>query len=309
MDGLTRWNAARTSAALLGSTASPLRSFNIKLQDRVNQLSKEVLGEPLDPNYRPPSAYNDGELFGMEYLYSETGNELPGVSPLSVIEKEIEMGMNDVDDDDDIYGMRGKEPSAAEEVDPELEFAFNAFAADASESGSAESEDEQAACDWRGAPGWHEVVQLASFLVDKASLAITDSQAEAIIKLYNGITDYDKTPLTFKTQLNPTTGRYSREKEGSSGTSHTGVVEMRRSFLTAGFASHSPSKSRLVEAICTILSIQITSPDKHPHYVSTNAKILRKYNTIKSGIMECPKIVEATRMALFQINETTLSRW
>jgi len=81
-----------------------------------------------------------------------------------------------------------------------------------------------------------------------------------------------------------------------------------RAFIPAGAPSHSPSKSRVVEAIFAILSNEITSPSKNPP-LSVNNKILIKYNMIKAGIMASPTILEKTGLALFQVNDTTLTIW
>ncbi|KAI9562491.1 hypothetical protein GHT06_009928 [Daphnia sinensis] len=83
---------------------------------------------------------------------------------------------------------------------------------------------------------------------------------------------------------------------------------MKRWFITAGAPSHSPRKSRVVEVICTRLSILITSPQKAP-YILRYAKIVQRYNEIRNRVMGCPQIIERTGVSLYQINETTLSLW
>jgi len=173
IDGLARWNAARATAAL-ATSASPLRSFNVPVQDKLNQLTKEILGEPFDPNYRPPSIYT-GELFGIDYLYSET-EQFPS---LEMLEAEIEKGMDDAEED--IYGRGDGDPSVIDEMDPELDLACSAFSH--AVRSDEEEDDGDVAMDWKGIPGWNQVFLLASFIVTNASYAITDSQANMIVKL------------------------------------------------------------------------------------------------------------------------------
>jgi hypothetical protein len=62
LDGLIRWNAARASAAI--EAQSKFRTFDLRLQEKLCCLSKDILGSPIDP----PSIFT-GELFGIEYFY------------------------------------------------------------------------------------------------------------------------------------------------------------------------------------------------------------------------------------------------
>jgi len=47
----------------------------VKLKNSFNNLSKEILGEPYDENFRSPANYK-GKLFGKEYL-AEKGKRVP----------------------------------------------------------------------------------------------------------------------------------------------------------------------------------------------------------------------------------------
>ena len=53
---------------------APLRSYNSKLRHAVNEMSRKVLGRPLDDNLRTPGKCT-GELIGVEYLYDQKGND------------------------------------------------------------------------------------------------------------------------------------------------------------------------------------------------------------------------------------------
>ena len=73
LDGITRWNSDRAQAAV-DSPRSLLRTFDTKMQDRLNALSEAVYGESVFPDFRPPARYT-GELFGVAYLYAQSGDD------------------------------------------------------------------------------------------------------------------------------------------------------------------------------------------------------------------------------------------
>lgn len=74
LEGLTRWNYDRGMAAL-DVPRSALRSFDVRLKNAVNKASDAVLGVPQVHNYQPPGKYT-GELIGIEYLLSQSGEDL-----------------------------------------------------------------------------------------------------------------------------------------------------------------------------------------------------------------------------------------
>ena len=63
---------------------------------QVNHLSQSVLGEPVFPNYRPPSQYT-GELFGVRYLYNQTGRSFTATDG-DQLDTQIDEGFGDVDE-------------------------------------------------------------------------------------------------------------------------------------------------------------------------------------------------------------------
>ena len=240
-----------------------------------------------------------GELFGIEYLYHETNKS---ISALEEVDVEIDKGV--MEDD---YALDATPiPEESGTSDPELDFAFEAFNCSVPSESEIEEDEATSATDWNGVPGWDKVVELAVALVNQKTGPVNNLQADSIISLYNNLTDYDKKPLSFHRHLKPTHGRFSQSK--ATGGSHVGVEAMRRCFISAGSPSHSPKMSRIVEAICINLSLLITTPDKNP-YKSIYSKIVLEYNLIRERIMNCPMVVEKTGLALYQINETTLSLW
>lgn len=88
-----------------------------------------------------------------------------------------------------------------------------------------------------------------------------------------------------------------------------------RCFLSAGSPASSPSKSRLVEAICIRLCHSITQPQKDrssrgkERQTSRWKLILSAYNGVRARLFNSQALLEGTNMVLFTINETTLLRW
>ena len=74
LDGITRWNAACAQEAL-DVTEPTLCTFYVRLQNTANQLSQKMAIPPIFPHFQLPMEYT-GELFGVEYLYNQTGTEL-----------------------------------------------------------------------------------------------------------------------------------------------------------------------------------------------------------------------------------------
>ena len=84
LDGITRWNASRKQAAVssslslslpsqsnLSSTIPSIRSFDIELISKVNDLNQKVHGKVLISR-EVPNKYT-GEAIGLEFLYREAG--------------------------------------------------------------------------------------------------------------------------------------------------------------------------------------------------------------------------------------------
>ena len=107
IDGITRWNRDRAAAFLGGNSQCP-RTFDVALQQKVltdnniiirivnyftmlqiDSLSEKVLGRPVLRTHNTPNKYS-GELFGVQYLYAQSGEELP-----EMIEEEVDEGFED----------------------------------------------------------------------------------------------------------------------------------------------------------------------------------------------------------------------
>ncbi len=314
IEGLVRWNADRAADWNNDKTSSSLRTFDVETQSELNSLKEDLFGAPHDPSYCAPSSYTN-ELFGVDYLRAERNEGTLSTVDLEILEKKM---------DDEISRNDEPEPenSPAQADLEELEvddFSFGAFIApdgDDSEDSGAEEEEMRLSylkntTDSRGIAGWGEIDELASFLVEsETGLAMEAVEAEEVVRLYNKLSDFDKTPLQFEFTAKPSTGRFARNKERSGG--HIGVTAMKRAFVTAGVSSFPPSKSRLVEAIFIHLGIKITShtrATRNENYISRATRIINQYTVIQKRVMQCPIIIEKTTIQLFSVNETHYVGW
>ena len=96
LDGLSRWNTARVTAAIQSSQKESLRTFDTRLKDKVNALSQSIHGKAVFLLYNPPSQYT-GELLGVKYLYDQVGYQLYTME--ENLDKDIDEGFEDVEDD------------------------------------------------------------------------------------------------------------------------------------------------------------------------------------------------------------------
>lgn len=291
LDGIVRWNRERPP----GST---LHSFDQKLLLKENSLRSTVLHQSTQPAYHAPAAYT-GELFGIDYLYSEIKSS---VTLGSNIEIEIEEGL--VDDDTLVA------PDEESSLDPELDVAVTSFMETTLQVDSHDTQSdidaENQFVDFKSIEGWDKVATLVALLVEIKGTSISTCDAENIVSSYEQLSPYDKKPISYGRVIRSPRGRFGRTKNAGG---HVGVDAMKRCFVSAGCPSLPPSKSRVVEAICVHLFNTIASPQKAPNYISRYGQILQRYNQMKYAVSQSPVITEKTGLALFQINETTLSKW
>lgn len=109
LDSLMRWNADRATSAVSGITKGP-ETYCGALYQAVNELSEDVLGKELKPNVQKVGIYT-GEMIGVEYLYSQTGEVLkenmleedirqPGQELLSHLDPDqVDKGFEETDDE------------------------------------------------------------------------------------------------------------------------------------------------------------------------------------------------------------------
>ena len=108
LDGVTRWNEDRGTASIT-SAGDGVRSFDIRLKAKVEDLAMTIHGRSPFSSFSLPSDYT-GELFGVAYLYAQSGRQL--VSDKTDLDKDTDEGFSD-DSDLDII------PSAALDMEEE----------------------------------------------------------------------------------------------------------------------------------------------------------------------------------------------
>ena len=79
-------------------TEPRLRTFDSRLQGRIKVLTQSVHGKDMLPLYQPPAKYT-GELFGVEYLYHQSGQTFS--STAEELDQQINEGFEDIGDDVD----------------------------------------------------------------------------------------------------------------------------------------------------------------------------------------------------------------
>ena len=85
-----------------------------------------------------------------------------------------------------------------------------------------------------------------------------------------------------------------------------------RTFVTGGQVAQSPSKSRLVEAIMLRLTREAVEQRraKGPEspYLSKWKVVVLRYNALRNTVINS-RLYESTKLQLYPVNETTISKW
>ena len=99
IEGIVRWNQDRAEAAIAksGHSNENLRTFDLRLQEKINRLSRSFYGKEFLPYYRPPAVYT-GELLGVEYLFHQIGESFQPGNDDELAER-IDEGFEDESDD------------------------------------------------------------------------------------------------------------------------------------------------------------------------------------------------------------------
>ena len=104
LDGITRWNAKREKDAV-DAADTPLRTFDVRLQYSLNELSRSLGMPSLFEQFRVPMEYT-GEAIGVDYLFQQTDMAFP-----KDITAAIDEGFDDMVEDDT------SETDAMEDID------------------------------------------------------------------------------------------------------------------------------------------------------------------------------------------------
>ncbi|XP_042567382.1 uncharacterized protein si:ch73-112l6.1 [Cyprinus carpio] len=300
LEGLVQWNEARGVAAVEGASREEI-CYGGQMLQYCNALSQQLLGLKLAQDYTSPGEYT-GELFGVEYLYSQTSRAFEedlGVDP------DIPDGIRDEDLQGDLEGDEGNRQwpynllvspssSAPESSSPAL---------------ATQSQMESVGPD--GQAGYDHVIRLADSLVDLRHQGfVTQGKVDEIVILWNNLSDHDKGTLIYPPRHRDRVLK-GRFKVSHSKTSVTpGTESLKRCFLGKGGPAQWPSTSRVVEAICLALC-RIYPAGQTIAGVRVNrwAAILRDYRRIRDIVLGSPGIMAQTKLKLFELNQLTISQW
>ncbi|RXN22060.1 hypothetical protein ROHU_036759 [Labeo rohita] len=102
LEGLNRWNQDRAAASVTSKPAS-LLTYSGDMAHCVNTSSLKVFGRPFVPTFRPPARYT-GELLGVDYLLSQTGQPLVVDPDSEVTENMLEHVDEGEDEENEGFG-------------------------------------------------------------------------------------------------------------------------------------------------------------------------------------------------------------
>lgn len=109
LDGIARWNFSRCEESIQSieqAEVTQLRTFDVRMQMKINELSTAVYGQRMFQNVQTPMKYT-GELFGVQYLYDQSGQTMSLTD--ANIDDEIDDGfvddldLNDTTPEPDVY--------------------------------------------------------------------------------------------------------------------------------------------------------------------------------------------------------------
>ncbi|XP_065902068.1 uncharacterized protein [Dysidea avara] len=164
------------------------------------------------------------------------------------------------------------------------------------------------AIDSRGIPDWEKVAQLAEALLELKGLSLPNDKVQNIKALWNAMDPFDKkaTEIILKSQVQ-LRGHFSSQKK----TGHTTTEQMKRCLLSGVSVPLSPLKSRIVEALCILLttrhgqSKRTTDANGKRRYVSRWDLVLQDYSALHARLYNSLNLLEGTNLALYTINTTT----
>lgn len=305
IDGICRWNALRTDP-LIGSPMSKVRSFDFELTGRFNDLHAKIFGTPFNEKSRPNK--HTGEAIGVEFLFKQTNQSFTD----TYVDDNTDDGCFLEDDDNDNEIQDDSIFDDGDQNQLEGRLIMEEVPDDDDENDDEGIGPENSSIDSKGIPGLHKVDRLARALMRMKGISLTEEQTKTITALYDDLEEFDKKPVQYQAvQRKAPKGRFASRKKSCV----PGIVQMKRCFFAGAFPALSPSRSRLVEAICIYLCEDIPSAstkqniDGSRTYHSRWRLILKLYNTLRARLFNSKMLLDETNLTLFNINETTLRLW
>ncbi|RVE68755.1 hypothetical protein OJAV_G00094820 [Oryzias javanicus] len=276
-----------------------------------------------------------GEFLGIEYLYSQTGKTLTPMLQTPEEEDRLVESVSDKDLQDEGFGEDTVEditvpvlcdphhdavtsPSSSAppllSASPDASSGQHLSSVPVSPShteSSPCSEAEAAVVGPDGIAGWDKVQDLASYLVGlREASYLTEPQVTEAIRLWTALPDFDKKRVIYQPRHQPqlTHGRFKAPK--TFGVT-PGVESVKRCLIGhPGGPAQWPSTSRLVEAICVKLCATHKTPTKKAGVNTPRwSKILTDYHHIRDVVLSSPRLMDATTIQLFELNQRTLIQW
>ncbi|XP_068594396.1 uncharacterized protein [Cebidichthys violaceus] len=102
LEGLNRWNQDRGTAAVT-STPSAYLTYSGDVTQSINNNALKLFGQAFVPTFRAPSQYT-GELIGVDYLLSQTGqplNVIPGSEETDNMLEDVDEGEEEEEEEDE----------------------------------------------------------------------------------------------------------------------------------------------------------------------------------------------------------------
>ncbi|XP_022778182.1 uncharacterized protein LOC111319705, partial [Stylophora pistillata] len=263
-------------------------------------------------------------MIGVEYLYNQTGEIL---KDNTVEEEDLRHGeeaLSDINQDQIDEGFDEDEDETialAEQVFTlPLGSDRDSDATSTSDEDSAElvGGDSSCATEDSSGPdniqGYGEVQALASYLVSigEGNMALSNSQANEIIRLWKSLHEYDKQPTTFAPRHRTTLvkGKFKVPKRRNTNVV-PGLDSTRRCFLGSNSApAQWPDCNRYTEAVISELCNAHPGPERSSKKTSNRWSLVCKdYRGIQERVMNNGMVMRETQIQLPDINQATLSQW
>ena len=294
------------------------RCYDDRLKAACSQLATELYGQSFVEPSRPVTY--TGELFGIEYLYSQTGQSFsfPSADKYEAEDVDVEEseeqdeGFQDVEDLTvplEYVDEPGVVSLASVTTEPPTTTSAVPEATVSVAPTSLSSSDDEGHAD---RPSGQEAVdRLAAYLVTLDYLSyLTTRQQQTVIRLWNDLDDSDKRRVTYtpRYQSRLVSGRFRRVKM------QRVVPGVRRAFVGPRTQAQRPQLSRVVDAICSQLLLKYRRPStlktsRGRLLVPKWSKVMDGYTHIKHLVDNSASIRSDTTLQLFSINMHTLRQW
>ncbi|XP_060590001.1 uncharacterized protein LOC132745184 [Ruditapes philippinarum] len=351
LDGIFRWNTDRASEAIASSsqqTTDVPRTYSGSLKHQTNVLWQEVCGKPFFPNFKPPAKYT-GELVGLQYLYDQTGKQMPSLAltreqlekdednngqeegdsvedegfiemeqeilnlpeePVSIPPSESTKPILHIPSEADYHQLAME--TAIQGMEPLKESSLPVSSSDMSPSLEDSSPADQSShvLGPDNVPGYDKVLNLAEFLVElRDEKVLSFDKVRRLTYLWEQLSDFDKKRTVFPKRF---TKKPWSGKFGGRGKHVTQGVESITKVLLGPNQGPAqwPNCNRYTEATCELLMKLYPGDRKCEGTVWTRWRlVLRAFHNIRQVILKSQQAMQRTEIQLPLLNKKTLQQW